>query len=96
MYIYSGIVVIWEPIDFDLPTSSVICALRFASGTNDTVRWLMKIFGSQMTTMPSKWTLLLYCQIFEGLYLKHIILSIAEAFNANHYSVLELTFFDNG
>ena len=50
MYIYSGIVVIWEPIDFDLPTSSVICALRFASGTNDTVGWLMKIFGSQMTT----------------------------------------------
>ena len=54
MYIYSGIVVIWEPIDFDLPISSVICALRFASGTNDTVGWLMKIFGSQMTTMPSK------------------------------------------
>ena len=54
MYIYSGVVVIWEPIDFDLPTSSVICALRFASGTNDTVGWLMKIFGSQMTTMPSK------------------------------------------
>ena len=50
MYIYSGIVVIWEPKDFDLPTFSVICALRFASGTNDTVGWLMKIFGSQMTT----------------------------------------------
>ena len=54
MYIYSGIVFIWEPIDFDLSTSSVICALGFASGTNDTVGRRMKIRGSQMTTMPSK------------------------------------------
>ena len=96
MYIYSGIVFIWEPIDFDLSTSSVICALGFASGTNDTVGRRMKIRGSQMTTMPSKWTLLLCCHILEGLYLKYKILSIAEAFNATRDSVLELTFFDNG
>ena len=47
-------------LDFDLLRSSVIFALRFASSTNSTVRRQIKIRGSQITTMPSKLTLLLY------------------------------------
>ena len=44
---------------FDLPPSSLICALYFVLGTNDTVRRQIKFHEHLMATMSSKWTLLL-------------------------------------
>ena len=60
MFIYSGI------LTFYLPLSSVICA-------NDHVSWKIKIHGHQMTAIPSKWKLLLYCW-FKGSFKPYVTL----------------------
>ena len=49
-----------KPLDFEFPPSTVICALCIAPSTNDTLGRHIKIHEPQMTTIPSKWTLLLY------------------------------------
>ena len=61
-------------MDFGLPPSSVICSPSFASATNDTVGWEIKIRGHQMPVLPSKWTLLFYYllrffELFETIYI---------------------------
>ena len=57
MFIYSGIVVIWDPwiLICHPPVSFVICLCHFHN-----VGRQIKIREPQVTTVPSKWTLLLY------------------------------------
>ena len=61
LFIYSGIFVVLYPWILTCHLTVLFVPIAFSWCFTDTVGWQMKIFTPQMTTLPSKWTLLLYC-----------------------------------
>ena len=62
-----------RPLDFDLPPYSY------------NVWWQRKIRGTQLTAMPSKWTLLLYSATAESVFCFNCFCFLSQFFNPIHF-----------